>query len=136
MGFPTMELPILYALNYPERVEDPKLRTYDPVKASPLTFEEIDAAAFPLFGLGVEAGRRGGCAPAVFNAGNEVAVQAFLEERVRFPEMADVVMAALEGVGTHEVQTVDDVLAADVAARNYAKRTVERLGSARTGKTA
>ena len=136
MGFPTMELPILYALSYPERVEDATLRTYDPVKASPLTFEAIDASAFPLFGLGVEAGRRGGCAPAVYNAGNEIAVEAFLEERVRFPEMAEVVAAALDGVGTHEVQTVEDVLAADAAARNYATRMVERLGSARTGKTA
>jgi 1-deoxy-D-xylulose-5-phosphate reductoisomerase len=136
MGFPTMELPILYALSYPERVEDESLRTFDPVRASPLTFENIHDAAFPLFGLGVEAGRKGGCAPAVFNAGNEIAVQAFLEERVRFPEMAEVVAAALEGVGTHEVQSVDDVLAADAAARNYATRRVERLGSARTGKTA
>jgi 1-deoxy-D-xylulose-5-phosphate reductoisomerase len=136
MGFPTMELPILYALSYPERVEDESLRTFDPVRASPLTFENIHDAAFPLFGLGVEAGRKGGCAPAVFNAGNEIAVQAFLEGRVRFPEMADVVAAALEGVGTHEVQSVDDVLAADAAARNYATRRVERLGSARTGKTA
>jgi len=136
MGFPTMELPILYALSYPERVEDETLRTYDPVRASPLTFEEIDDVAFPLFGLGVKAGQRGGCAPAVFNAGNEIAVQAFLESRIRFPEMAEVVDSALEGVGTHEVQDVDDVFAADAAARNYATRAVERLGSARTGKTA
>jgi 1-deoxy-D-xylulose-5-phosphate reductoisomerase len=136
MGFPTMELPILYALSYPERVEDGTLRTYDPVKASPLTFEAIDRAAFPLFGLGVEAGRRGGCAPAVYNAGNEVAVQAFLEERVRFPEMADVVSAALEGVGTHEVHAVDDVLAADAAARRSALAAVERLERVRTETTA
>jgi 1-deoxy-D-xylulose-5-phosphate reductoisomerase len=57
LGFPTMELPILYALSYPERVSDDALRTYDPVGASPLTFEEIDEAAFPLFGSGR---RRGG----------------------------------------------------------------------------
>ncbi|HET9948298.1 MAG TPA: 1-deoxy-D-xylulose-5-phosphate reductoisomerase, partial [Longimicrobiales bacterium] len=85
LGFPTMELPILYALSHPERVSDPVLRTYDPVRASPLTFEPIDREAFPLFGLGVAAGRHGGAAPAVYNAGNEVAVQAFLEERLRFP---------------------------------------------------
>ncbi len=124
MGFPTMELPILYALNYPERVEDSALRTYDPLRASPLTFEAIDQTAFPLFGLGVEAGRRGGCAPAVYNAGNEIAVQAFLEEKIRFPEMADVVSDALDGVGVHEVHSVDDVLAADAAAREFARRSV------------
>lgn len=132
MGFPTMELPILYALNYPERVGDATLRTFDPLSASPLTFEEIDHAAFPLFRLGVRAGERGGCAPAVYNAGNEIAVQAFLEEKIRFPEMADVVSDALEGVGSHEVHEVEDVLAADRAARNLAARAVERLGRART----
>ncbi|GMV04722.1 MAG: 1-deoxy-D-xylulose 5-phosphate reductoisomerase [Gemmatimonadota bacterium] len=136
MGFPTMELPILYALSYPERVEDAALRTYDPVRSSPLTFEAVDDEAFPLFGLGVEAGRRGGCAPAVYNAGNEIAVQAFLEGKIRFPEMADVVTAALEGVGTHEVRDADDVLAADLAARKLATQAAERLGEARTGTTA
>lgn len=136
LGFPTMELPILYALSYPERVGDAALRTYDPVRSSPLTFEEIDHRAFPLFALGVEAGVRGGCAPAVYNAGNEIAVQAFLEERIRFPEMAEVVTAALEGVGRHEVHTVEDVLAADRAARNLAAQAVERLGKTRTPTTA
>jgi len=136
VGFPTMELPILYALSYPERVEDAALRTYDPVRSSPLTFENIDQAAFPLFALGVEAGVRGGCAPAVYNAGNEIAVQAFLEEKIRFPEMAEVVTRALEGVGDHEVYEVEDVLAADCAARNLAAQAVERLGRARTRTTA
>jgi 1-deoxy-D-xylulose-5-phosphate reductoisomerase len=137
MGFPTMELPILYALSYPERVEDGALRTYDPVMASPLTFEAIDHDAFPLFGMGVEAGRRGGCAPAVYNAGNEIAVQAFLEEKVSFPAMAEVVHAALDGVGNHDVHTVEDVLAADAAARKLAREAVDRLGRAEeTGKGA
>ncbi len=136
MGFPTMELPILYALNYPERVADATLRTYDPVRSSPLTFEAIDEATFPLFRLGVEAGARGGCAPAVYSAGNEIAVQAFLQEEIRFPEMADVVADALDGVGAPEVHGVEDVLAADRAARRLAAQAVKRLGSARTGTTA
>jgi len=136
LGFPTMELPILYALSYPERVEDATLRTFDPVRSSPLTFEELDLDAFPLFGLGVGAGKRGGCAPAVYNAGNEIAVRAFLEEKIRFPEMAEVVTHALDGVGHHEVHEVEDVLAADRAARNLAAQAVERLGRARTRTTA
>lgn len=138
LGFPTMELPILYALSYPERVADGTLRTYDPVRASPLTFEAIDHDAFPLFGMGVEAGRRGGCAPAVYNAGNEIAVQAFLEEGISFPEMAEVVQAAMDGVGTHDVHTVEDVLAADGAARELAREAVTRLGGKmkETGKNA
>jgi 1-deoxy-D-xylulose-5-phosphate reductoisomerase len=132
LGFPTMELPILYALSYPERIEDPALRTYDPLGSSPLTFEAVDHDAFPLFGLGVDAGRRGGCAPAVFNAGNEVAVEAFLEGRVGFLEMTDVVAEALDDVGSHEVHSVEDVLEADAAARRAAAAAVDRRAAART----
>lgn len=134
LGFPTMELPILYALNYPERVDDAELRTYDPVRSSPLTFEELDRTAFPLFGLGEEAGRRGGCAPAVFNAGNEVAVRAFLQRKIRFPEMADVVDEALRRVGAESIRDMDDVFAADGEARAVAAEAADRLG-ARTEKT-
>jgi 1-deoxy-D-xylulose-5-phosphate reductoisomerase len=117
LGFPTMELPILYALNYPDRVPDEVLRTYDPVRSSPLTFEEIDHEAFPMFGLGVEAGRRSGCVPAVYNAANEVAVAAFLEDRIRFPEIAVVVEETMERIGTSEITDMNDVTAADAAAR-------------------
>jgi 1-deoxy-D-xylulose-5-phosphate reductoisomerase len=132
LGFPTMELPILYALSYPERVDDPVLRTYDPVRASPLTFEEIDHAAFPLFGLGAEAGRRGGCAPVVYNASNEVAVGEFLDGRIRFPEMADVVSEALTSVGAGEVRSVEDVLSVDREARRVAFLAAGKL-AARVG---
>jgi 1-deoxy-D-xylulose-5-phosphate reductoisomerase len=126
MGNPTMELPILYALSYPERLEDTSLCTYDPVASSPLTFEAVDHEAFPLFGLGVDAGRRGGLAPAVFNAGNEVAVQAFLREKIRFTEMPEVVEAALSRV-SGEAGSVADVVEADTAARAVAREAVGRL---------
>jgi len=133
LGFPTMELPILYALSYPERVDDPVLRTYDPVGASPLTFEDIDHVTFPLFGLGADAGRRGGSAPAVYNAGNEIAVEEFLKGRIRFPEMADVVSEAMKRVGTEDIRDVEDVLAADQEARRAARAAAEKLGGARMG---
>jgi len=129
LGFPTMELPILYALSHPGRVEDAALRTYDPVRSSPLTFEEIDHEAFPLFGLGREAGRRSGSAPAVYNAANEVAVQAFMERRVRFPEMAEVVSEAMARVSGGPIRDVGDVLEADHAARAAAAEAVARIGS-------
>lgn len=133
LGFPTMELPILYALSYPERVEDAVLQTYDPVTASPLTFEEVDEDAFPLFPLGVEAGRMGGGGPAVYNAGNEIAVTAFLKGEIRFLEMADVVHAALDEVGSVDIHDVDDVLSADAAAREAARRAVVRMGEGKAG---
>ncbi|HEX6938704.1 MAG TPA: 1-deoxy-D-xylulose-5-phosphate reductoisomerase, partial [Longimicrobiales bacterium] len=84
LGFPTMELPILYALTYPERIHDGGTR-FDPVAAGALTFEPLDPARFPAFRLGIEAGRYGGVAPAVFNAANEVAVAAFLAGDLPFP---------------------------------------------------
>ena len=127
LGFPTMEVPIMYALTYPERVNDPALRTYDPVQASPLTFEEIDHEAFPLFSLGCEAGKRGGAAPAAFNAANEVAVRAFLDERVRFTDLVDIVRDAVDRVGTWKVLDVDDVFQADQEARAVAEAAAERV---------
>ncbi len=127
VGTPTMELPILYALTHPERVADPVLRTFDPVASSPLSFAPIDHEAFPLFGLGIDAGRRGGLAPAAFNAGNEIAVSAFLEGRVSFPAMAEVVSAALVAVGEDRPGSVDDVRRADREARAAARARLARL---------
>ncbi len=133
LGFPTMELPILYALTYPERIGDQDLRTFDPVRSSPLTFEEVDREAFPLFGLGLDAGRLGGTAPAVFNAANEVAVEAFLQERVSFPGMADVVAEALARHRVSAVREVGDVLEADREARALAKAAAHSLSAPMTG---
>ena len=133
MGFPTMELPILYALTWPERIGDSKLRTFDPVESSPLTFEPIDHTAFPLFGIGVQAGRAAGTSPTVFNAANEVAIDAFLQERISFRGMGDLVMETLERVGSRSVSGLDDVLDADRAARQAAHELVRRMapGAAR-----
>jgi 1-deoxy-D-xylulose-5-phosphate reductoisomerase len=68
----------------------------------------------------------------VYNAGNEIAVQAFLEGRIRFPEMAEVVSEAIERVGQSEVTGVADVLAVDASARTVATEVARRLGEART----
>ena len=126
-----MELPILYALSYPERIGDATLRTFDPVQASPLTFEEIDQGAFPLYGLGTAAGAAGGAAAAAFNAGNEIAVQAFIQGAIRFPEMADVVSAAIDGTGSGDLSNIHDVIAVDGTARVIATEAASRLGEAR-----
>ncbi|MEX2466709.1 MAG: 1-deoxy-D-xylulose-5-phosphate reductoisomerase [Gemmatimonadota bacterium] len=133
LGFPTMELPIMYALSYPDRVNDSTLRTYDPVKASPLTFEDIDHEAFPMFALGCEAGRMGGAAPAAYNAANEIAVKAFLDERVRFPDMVSIVGEAVSRAKNTTIRDIDDVLEADKEARAVATEATERMLRARTG---
>jgi len=124
MGFPTMELPILYALTWPERLDDPVLRTFDPLQASPLTFEPIDLEAFPMFGVGVEAGRRGGAAPTVFNAANEVVVGAFLSDKLSFPGMADTVARALDALGGQPIMGLEDVQAVDRETRELVHRWI------------
>ncbi len=95
VGFPNMELPILYALTYPERVPDAATRRFDPVEAAPLTFEPVRRDDFPAFLLGVEAGRTGGTQPAAFNAANEVAVGAFLHGRIKFGAIPEVIEGVL-----------------------------------------
>jgi 1-deoxy-D-xylulose-5-phosphate reductoisomerase len=117
LGFPTMELPILYALTHPQRRADDGVRAFDPVSAGSLTFEAVDAQRFPAFALGIAAGRAGGTAPAVFNAANEEAVAGFLAGAIPFTGIADVIARALDAHDPVPADTLDDVLAADRRAR-------------------
>lgn len=126
MGFPTMELPVLYALAYPERLPY-TCRRFDPVAAGALTFEPVRQGDFPAFALGVEAGRAGGTAPAVYNAANEVAVQHFLAGRLSFPGIAQTIAETLERCPTAPARSLGDVLEADARARRCAEDFVERL---------
>jgi 1-deoxy-D-xylulose-5-phosphate reductoisomerase len=128
LGFPTMELPILYALTWPQRLPDEALRTFDPTRASPLTFEPVDHAAFPLFGVGVSAGIRGGAAPTAFNAANEEAVAAFLAESLSFHGISEVVEAVVEAVGHFPVGSVEEVLEADGESRRVARAQMKQRG--------
>jgi 1-deoxy-D-xylulose-5-phosphate reductoisomerase len=126
MGFPTMELPILYALTHPARLPD-GVRPFDPVAAGPLTFEPIDHECFPTFGLGVEAGREGGTAPAVFNAANEAAVAAFLDGSLRFVDIPRIIEKALAACAATPIGSVADVREADREARERAGAYIEEL---------
>ena len=95
LGVPSMELPILYALTHPHRVEDHGVPAFDPL-ARALTFELVRHDAFPCLALGVAAGRSGGAAPAVFNAANEQAVALFLDGKIAFGTIAEAISFALE----------------------------------------
>ena len=119
LGVPSMELPVLYALTYPDRVPDDGVPPFDPVACSPLTFEAVRHDAFPALRLGVEAGRAGGAAPAVFNAANEAAVALFLDGCIGFADVARSIASALDAVGDAPASSRDDLLAADVAARRH-----------------
>jgi len=126
MGFPTMELPVLYALTWPERLPY-DVRRFDPVAAGALTFEAVEDRRFPAFALGVHAGRSGGTAPAVYNAANEVAVRHFLDGRLPFTGIAELVGETLERCPGAPVRALDDVLGADAEARRRAEEFVQRL---------
>ena len=123
-GFPTMELPILYALTHPDRIEDTGTPRFDPVAASPLTFEPLDEARFPAFRLGVEAGRAGGTAPAVFNAANEVAVASFLDGELPFLRIPEVIERVLDAHEPAPIDSLDALLEADGRARAIAREVV------------
>jgi 1-deoxy-D-xylulose-5-phosphate reductoisomerase len=89
-----------------------------------LTFEEPDRAVFPALDLAIEAGKQGGSAPAVLNAADEVAVAAFLQRRLGFLGITDVVAATLENVPWRALETVEDVVDVDREARETAAALV------------
>ncbi|MGV3708250.1 MAG: 1-deoxy-D-xylulose-5-phosphate reductoisomerase [Gemmatimonas sp.] len=119
MGVPSMELPVLFALTWPERVADTGVPSYNPVAHPTLTFEAVRHADFPMLQLGISAGRAGGAAAAVYNAANEAAVALFLEGRLRFPEIARTVSDALASLSSLPGTSLDDLLSADRAAREH-----------------
>lgn len=124
MGVPSMELPILYALTWPERVPDSGVPSFDPVALGGLTFEAVRHEQFPMLGLGIAAGRQGGAAPAVFNAANEEAVAQFLAGHLSFGGIAERVADALQELGGSSGDTLDALLAADAAARRHVRSRI------------
>jgi 1-deoxy-D-xylulose-5-phosphate reductoisomerase len=119
LGVPSMELPVLYALSYPDRLSDTGVPPFDPVELSPLTFEKVRSADFPALGLGTEAGRRGGAAPAVFNAANEQAVAYFLEGAIRFGDIPRAIESALGNYADAPAGSRDAIFEADASARRH-----------------
>jgi 1-deoxy-D-xylulose-5-phosphate reductoisomerase len=118
LGLPTMLVPIALGMGWPDRVPDAET-PIDWTKSADWRFEPLDDVVFPAVTLARTAGERGGTAPAVYNAANEVAVDAFHEGRLRFPDIVATVAHVLDrhDVPSKEHLTVDDVLAADAWAR-------------------
>ncbi|MDA2979525.1 MAG: 1-deoxy-D-xylulose-5-phosphate reductoisomerase [Actinomycetota bacterium] len=127
LGFPDMRKPIQAAITYPERVSVPH-QPFDLV-GTDLTFEAPDLETFPCLALGYEAGRLGGTATAVLNAADEIAVAAFLAERIAFLRIADVVAEVLGAHDVYEPDSVAGVGAADAWARSHAEAAVTRFSS-------
>jgi len=118
LGYPDMRVPISYALTYPERAATP-VPPLD-LTSLALQFETPDVETFPMLALAREAGERGGTFPCAFNAANEVAVAAFLEGRLPFLGIPEVVGDVLARTGGDPAAGVDDLLEADRRARELA----------------
>jgi 1-deoxy-D-xylulose-5-phosphate reductoisomerase len=128
LGYPDMRVPIAYALHFPERAEVP-VRTLDLVELGVLTFEAVDLDAFPCLRLAREAAEAGGTAPCVLNAANEVAVHAFLDGRLPFLGIGDVIERALERLDVGRVHSFDSLYDADRDARALAAELVAERGA-------
>ena len=127
LGWPDMKLPILYCLSWPERLETP-WRRLNLAEVGELTFRAPDTKKYPCMKLAYAAGRAGGTMPAVLNAANEEAVAQFLEERIHFLDIPEVIEAACER-HKPDLQTqpqLDDVLAVDAWARKAVQEQVKR----------
>ena len=117
LSYPDMRLPIQYALSYPERLPNPQLPRLDWDSINNLTFEQPDLDTFPCLRLAIEAGKKGGTYPAVLCAADEVAVDLFLSERIKFVDIASLIEQALE---LHQViahPSLDEIMMADAWAR-------------------
>jgi 1-deoxy-D-xylulose-5-phosphate reductoisomerase len=129
LGYPDMKVPISYALNLPERA-DVEVPTLDLGSVGELTFEPPDTETFACLRLAREAGEAGGTAPCVLNAADEVAVAAFLDGRLPFTGIPEVIESCLEAVPAGPVGHFEDLFEADAAAREQARGLIEGLAVA------
>jgi 1-deoxy-D-xylulose-5-phosphate reductoisomerase len=119
LSTPDMCLPIQFALTYPDRVSSDRVRT-NLAKLGSLTFEEPDLEKFPALSLARRAGDMGGTLPAVLNAANEVAVDAFVNRRIAFPQIGEIVRRSMDRHTVVAHPSLDQVLEADAWARREA----------------
>ena len=119
MGNPDMRTPITNTLSWPERIAS-GVAPLDLVKVGRLDFSEADFSRFPCLRLAYKALNDGGTATAILNAANEVAVQAFLDEQIRFTDIAKIIEDVLIELPIHEASSLEQILADDAAARHLA----------------
>jgi len=124
MGVPDMRIPIQYALLYPERKECPT-KPLSLTDYGTLTFEKPDLETFDCLALCIEAITKGGAYPCIVNAANEVAVSLFLNGKIRFLQIGELVRSAYEHFRFKEINNYEDVIAADTDAREYVRNSVE-----------
>lgn len=126
MGDPDMRLPIQYALSWPERYPY-AFDQLDLVKYGTLTFEAPDLEAFPSLAIAIECGKAGGTLPCAFNAANEEAVNAFLEGKIKYLDIPHITASVTQAHHNVLVPTLEDIEAADAAARVAAQAVIRSL---------
>jgi 1-deoxy-D-xylulose-5-phosphate reductoisomerase len=124
MGLPDMKLPIQYAMAFPQRIPNAFPR-YDFRKINTLTFEEPDLKTFRNLVLSMDALNKGGNLPCIMNAANEIAVWAFLRNRIGFLDMTDLIEKTMNYVPFIEKPTIEEYLESDGEARNYAASLIQ-----------
>ncbi len=124
LGNPDMRIPITHALGWPERI-DSGAAQLDLTAVGSLQFEEPDRARFPCLELACHAWRQGGTAPAILNAANEVAVQAFLDQQIPFTSIPRLIEHAMERCTIHEAASLQVILGDDAAARRQARDYID-----------
>ncbi len=127
LGPADMRLPIQYALTYPQR-QASAFERLDFAKIAALSFEKPDTETFRGLALAYEAGRAGGTLPCVMNAANEVAVAAFLAERIRFLDIYVIIEHTMEKCSVQKAPSLDDLFAADAEARRVAQGFLQEIG--------
>jgi len=128
LGLPDMRTPISYAMKYPARMAL-DLPSLDLAAIGKLTFQSPDHDRFPCLGLGYEALRVGGTMPATLNAANEIAVAAYLQERIAFHDIAEVIRGTMDAHSPREVESIDDALDTDRWAREKAGLLIRSMAS-------
>ncbi|HCG51835.1 MAG: 1-deoxy-D-xylulose-5-phosphate reductoisomerase [Betaproteobacteria bacterium] len=123
LGNPDMRTPIAFGLGFPDRI-DGGVRSLDLAKIGKLEFEPLDLQRFPCVRLAYEAMRRGGTAPAILNAANEVAVEAFLNNQMRFVDIPRVLEDVLSRVPILDAATLEQVLVSDDEARSITREAI------------
>jgi len=124
LGIPSMKIPIQYALTYPKRFPNDKLPTLDLIKAKELTFKEPNLELFPCLKYAFEAGSIEGTLPAVMNAANEIAVYAFLDDKISFLDIPKTIKQVMDSHTLIKNPNIDEIMEADKWARKKAQEII------------
>jgi len=125
LGQPDMRTPIAHAMAWPKRI-DSGVERLNLIDVARLEFEKPDPQRFPCLRLAEQAARAGGTTPAILNAANEIAVAEFLNNKIRFTDIAPLVEDVMTQISTMAANDLDTILQADREAREHARRWIDR----------